>query len=88
MTEGNPAGVGLRERKKGATRAALVAAAVRPAAEHGSESVTVDAISEAAGCPRTPAAALTPSGFDPDSALDSPSARPGSAEIGQAYPGI
>ncbi|MFF5522903.1 TetR family transcriptional regulator [Streptomyces coeruleorubidus] len=49
MTEGNPAGVGLRERKKRATRAALVTAAVRLAAEHGAENVTVDAISEAAG---------------------------------------
>ncbi|GAA4309667.1 TetR/AcrR family transcriptional regulator [Streptomyces venetus] len=49
MTEGNPAGVGLRERKKRATRAALVAAAVRLAAEHGAENITVDAISEAAG---------------------------------------
>ncbi|MEU6918554.1 TetR family transcriptional regulator [Streptomyces olindensis] len=49
MTEGNPAAPGLRERKKKATRAALVAAAVRLAAEHGAENVTVDAISEAAG---------------------------------------
>ncbi|MFD5337869.1 TetR/AcrR family transcriptional regulator [Streptomyces hawaiiensis] len=49
MTEGNPAALGLRERKKQATRAALVAAAVRLAAEHGAEHVTVDAISEAAG---------------------------------------
>ncbi|MET9760900.1 TetR family transcriptional regulator [Streptomyces sp. NPDC006372] len=49
MTEGKPAGVGLRERKKRATRAALVAAAVRLAAEQGAENVTVDAISEAAG---------------------------------------
>ncbi|MGW5861612.1 TetR family transcriptional regulator [Streptomyces sp. NPDC055239] len=38
-----------RERKKRATRAALVEAAVRMAAEHGVEHVTVDAISEAAG---------------------------------------
>lgn len=38
-----------RERKKRATRAALVEAAVRLAAEHGVEHVTVDAISEAAG---------------------------------------
>ncbi|OLT12137.1 TetR family transcriptional regulator [Actinomadura sp. CNU-125] len=45
---------GLRERKKRATRAALVDAAVRLAAEHGAESVTVEAISEAAGVsPRT-----------------------------------
>ncbi|KJK33920.1 TetR family transcriptional regulator [Streptomyces variegatus] len=49
MTEGKPAPLGLRERKKQATRAALVAAAVRLAAEHGAEHVTVDAISEAAG---------------------------------------
>ncbi|MBE1532733.1 TetR/AcrR family transcriptional regulator [Actinomadura algeriensis] len=48
------ADVGLRERKKRATRAALVEAAVRLAAEHGVESVTVEAISEAAGVsPRT-----------------------------------
>ncbi|MEV1066731.1 TetR family transcriptional regulator [Streptomyces sp. NPDC050263] len=40
---------GLRERKKRATRAALTEAAVRLAAEHGAENVTVDAISEAAG---------------------------------------
>ncbi|GAA0965288.1 TetR/AcrR family transcriptional regulator [Actinocorallia libanotica] len=45
---------GLRERKKRATRAALVEAAVRLAAEHGAENVTVEAISEAAGVsPRT-----------------------------------
>ncbi|WP_232836017.1 TetR/AcrR family transcriptional regulator [Actinocorallia populi] len=45
---------GLRERKKRATRAALVDAAVRLAAEHGAENVTVEAISEAAGVsPRT-----------------------------------
>ncbi|MCT7354143.1 TetR/AcrR family transcriptional regulator [Streptomyces sp. 15-116A] len=45
---------GWRERKKRATRAALVEAAVRMAAEHGVEHVTVDAISEAAGVsPRT-----------------------------------
>ncbi|WP_394436853.1 TetR family transcriptional regulator [Streptomyces sp. SGAir0957] len=45
---------GWRERKKRATRAALVEAAVRLAAEHGVEHVTVDAISEAAGVsPRT-----------------------------------
>ncbi|GAA2324465.1 TetR family transcriptional regulator [Streptomyces kunmingensis] len=43
-----------RERKKQATRAALVEAAVRLAAEHGVENVTVDAISETAGVsPRT-----------------------------------
>ncbi|MEV7681991.1 TetR family transcriptional regulator [Streptomyces sp. NPDC088341] len=45
---------GLRERKKRATRAALAEAAVRLAAEHGAENVTVEAISEAAGVsPRT-----------------------------------
>ncbi|RSN52089.1 MULTISPECIES: TetR/AcrR family transcriptional regulator [Actinomadura] len=45
---------GLRERKKRATHAALVEAAVRLAAEHGVENVTVEAISEAAGVsPRT-----------------------------------
>ncbi|MFF3493326.1 TetR family transcriptional regulator [Streptomyces sp. NPDC002795] len=38
-----------RERKKQATRAALVEAAIRLAAEHGVENVTVDAISETAG---------------------------------------
>ncbi|MEV6757106.1 TetR family transcriptional regulator [Streptomyces sp. NPDC051214] len=43
-----------RERKKRATRAALVEAAVRIAAERGVEHTTVDAISEAAGVsPRT-----------------------------------
>ncbi|QHZ00131.1 Transcriptional regulator, TetR family [Streptomyces sp. S4.7] len=48
------AGAGLRERKKQATRAALSEAAVRLAAEHGAENVTVDAISNAAGVsPRT-----------------------------------
>ncbi|MFG2502168.1 TetR/AcrR family transcriptional regulator [Streptomyces sp. NPDC048441] len=40
---------GLRERKKRATRAALADAAVRLAAEHGAENVTVEAISGAAG---------------------------------------
>ncbi|UQT61336.1 TetR/AcrR family transcriptional regulator [Streptomyces durmitorensis] len=45
---------GLRERKKRATRAALSDAAVRLAAEHGAENVTVEAISSAAGVsPRT-----------------------------------
>ncbi|MFI6082768.1 TetR/AcrR family transcriptional regulator [Streptomyces sp. NPDC051217] len=45
---------GLRERKKQATRAALAEAAVRLAAEHGAENVTVEAISDAAGVsPRT-----------------------------------
>lgn len=45
---------GLRERKKQATRAALADAAVRLAAEHGAENVTVEAISSAAGVsPRT-----------------------------------
>lgn len=49
----NPA-PGLRERKKTATRFALVEAAVRLAAEHGAENVTVEAISQAAGVsPRT-----------------------------------
>ncbi|MEV7284838.1 TetR family transcriptional regulator [Streptomyces sp. NPDC093252] len=43
------AGGGLRERKKRATRAALAEAAVRLAAEHGVEQVTVEAISAAAG---------------------------------------
>ncbi|WP_190076500.1 TetR/AcrR family transcriptional regulator [Streptomyces daghestanicus] len=49
MTEGSAAGGGLRERKKRATRAALTEAAVRLAAEHGAERVTVEAISAAAG---------------------------------------
>lgn len=48
------AALGLRERKKQATRAALSEAAIRLAAEHGAENVTVEAISEAAGVsPRT-----------------------------------
>lgn len=51
-TKGAPAG--LRERKKQATRAALAEAAVRLAAEHGAENVTVETISNAAGVsPRT-----------------------------------
>ncbi|MFE3743708.1 TetR family transcriptional regulator [Streptomyces sp. NPDC059134] len=46
--------LGLRERKKQATRTALSEAAVRLAAVHGAENVTVEAISEAAGVsPRT-----------------------------------
>ncbi|WP_427152144.1 TetR/AcrR family transcriptional regulator [Streptomyces sp. TRM70308] len=46
--------LGLRERKKRATRAALAEAAVRLAVEHGAENVTVEAISQAAGVsPRT-----------------------------------
>lgn len=54
MSEKGAAGSGLRERKKQATRAALAEAAVRLAAEHGAENVTVEAISEAAGVsPRT-----------------------------------
>ncbi|MBL7519319.1 TetR family transcriptional regulator, partial [Frankia sp. CNm7] len=45
---------GLRERKKVATRAALSAAALRLALEHGPENVRVDDIAEAAGVsPRT-----------------------------------
>ncbi|MEV6592561.1 TetR/AcrR family transcriptional regulator [Streptomyces acidicola] len=54
MNEGEPATGGLRERKKRATRAALVEAALRLAIEHGLENVTVDAISTVAGVsPRT-----------------------------------
>jgi AcrR family transcriptional regulator len=49
MSEGNAAGDGLRERKKRATRAALSEAAVRLAAEHGAEKVTVEMISAAVG---------------------------------------
>ncbi|MGW0606160.1 TetR/AcrR family transcriptional regulator [Streptomyces sp. NPDC002640] len=49
MSERNTAGGGLRERKKRATRAALTEAAIRLAAEHGAEKVTVEAISAAAG---------------------------------------
>ncbi|MDT0615818.1 TetR/AcrR family transcriptional regulator [Streptomyces lancefieldiae] len=49
MSEVKAAGGGLRERKKRATRAALAEAAVRLAAEHGAEKVTVEAISAAAG---------------------------------------
>ncbi|MFB7091142.1 TetR family transcriptional regulator [Streptomyces sp. NPDC056296] len=49
MSEKSAAAGGLRERKKRATRAALTEAAVRLAAEHGAEKVTVEAISAAAG---------------------------------------
>ncbi|MBD0423267.1 TetR family transcriptional regulator [Streptomyces sp. NPDC052309] len=49
MSEKGAAGGGLRERKKRATRAALAEAAIRLAAAHGAEKVTVEAISAAAG---------------------------------------
>ncbi|GAA0903828.1 TetR/AcrR family transcriptional regulator [Virgisporangium aurantiacum] len=51
---GNVSTIGLRERKKAATRAALSEAAIRLACERGVEHVTSDAIAEAAGVsPRT-----------------------------------
>ncbi|BCJ39826.1 TetR family transcriptional regulator [Actinoplanes ianthinogenes] len=44
--------LGLRERKKMATRMALHEAAIRLAAERGADNVTIDAITEAAGVSR------------------------------------
>ncbi|WPR53748.1 TetR family transcriptional regulator [Streptomyces sp. S399] len=54
------AALGLRERKKRATRAALGEAAVRLAAEHGADHVTVEMISEAAGVSRAPSSTTSP----------------------------
>jgi AcrR family transcriptional regulator len=49
---GAAAELGLRERKKAATRQALHAAAVRLAIQHGAERVTVEAIADDAGVSR------------------------------------